>query len=111
MQHASNGSVVVVGNGFRPDSELVVGIGEANFPAYVDSAGAFEVNTGVVEFHGDLAIHRQQPALAFARLPDTSPHPLAVAFAQGLTSGLEVVALSAGSLALAWLALRRYPRP
>jgi hypothetical protein len=113
--HATDGSVVVVGSGFRPESELIVGLGETYFPAYVDSAGAFEVNTGLLGFTGDLGVHHSARSMAILPLANAAPHPLAVLFAHGLLDGLTVFAIG-GVLALGWalvrnLAPRRYPRP
>lgn len=106
LDPAPDGTLTVVGNGWRPGQHLVVSLGPSSYPAQADSTGSFEVATGLASFHGSLAIHRQ---LARARVgpPDEPgpPHPLAVLFVQDVLSGLALSALVGGA-AVIGIALR-----
>jgi hypothetical protein len=96
LTHAQDGTLVVVGDGWRAGQVLVISLGGARFPAFVDSAGGFEVATGVVSYQGALAVADPRAAAlaqqASARSEAPSPSPLAVAFAQNLAAGMELLA-------------------
>jgi hypothetical protein len=97
---AADGSLVVVGNGWRPGQRLAVSVGQDVYPIFADSAGGFEVATGQAgPIDQPLRVHRLDIAApAMARLqyalefpPDTAPtsapNPLAVVFAESVLSG------------------------
>jgi hypothetical protein len=123
LEPALDGTFVLVGRGWRPAARLVLSVGRDVFPAEADSAGEFEVQTGLPVTagpFGPVSIRRQEPtSLAFARLAAPAdpelPHPFAVLFARSLAMGAGWLALSAGGLGLAMLAARplrsRRPRP
>jgi hypothetical protein len=117
---ADDGTLVLVGNGWRPAQELVINLGSGRFVAYTDSGGEFEVPTGLATYKGALSIHRKElSALSMAPLaiPQTTdePHPLAILFAQGLARGAALFALSAAAGAVLFVTARplfrkrRYP--
>jgi hypothetical protein len=100
-----DGTFTVVGNGWRPGQRLVVSLGRTSFAAWADSTGSFEVPTGLVSYQGPLEVHRpDQTALTMGRFGPAErpglPNPLAVLFAQGLVSGVELAALLGGLVGL-----------
>ncbi len=102
---APDGTLTVVGNGWRPGQHLVVNLGRASFTALADSTGSFEVSTGLVSYQGPLAVHRPATSsLASARLGPAEdpvvPNPLAVLFVQSLVRGVGLVALLGGVVGL-----------
>ena len=114
LKHASDGTLLVVGEGWRPGA-LVVTLGQDRFTAQVDSAGDFEVATGLTLGRGPLALHHVQgtemPMLAL----ESSPSPLSVALVEGLADGLRDF-LTSGLVATVLIATRqlikkrRYPQ-
>ena len=112
LDPAPDGTLTVVGNGWRPGQRLVVSLGPCSFPAMADSTGSFEVPTGLASFHGPVAVHRQRVGtLAMVRLgpPDEPgrPNPLAVLFVQDVLSGIAVSLLVGSAAALAVAVSRR----
>ena len=111
-----DGTVMLVGSGWRPGQELVVSLGTDAYPAVADSNGSFEIPTGLLVRNGpplSITVRRVEPsALAFARLgppPEVgSPNPFALLFAESLAMGAQVFAWCAGGLALSTLAIRTW---
>ena len=70
LAHAADGTLVVVGSGWRRGQELVVSLGAQRFTVRADGSGEFELTTGLATFQGELAVHHADaPAVAFAALP------------------------------------------
>ena len=115
LEPATDGTLLLVGKGWRPGQKLVVSAGRDLFPATADGAGDFEVATGLPAAVGPgtrLSVKRQDPSLmAMAQLivpPLTqAPNPLAVLFAQSLATGAELLALSGVALGLLRVGIRR----
>jgi hypothetical protein len=113
---APDGTVSLVGSGWRPGQQLVISLGGDEFRAQADPAGNFEVSTGLPARGGlplSITIRREEPnALAFARLgppPEleaNGTNPFALLFAESLATGAQFLAVSAGGLGLATLATR-----
>jgi hypothetical protein len=109
-----DGTLVLVGSGWRPGQELVISLGTDAFPALADATGSFEIPTGLLVTSGPpLSItirHPDASSLAFAHLgPPADPgssNPFAVLFAESLAMGAKVFAFSAGGLSLTALATR-----
>jgi hypothetical protein len=121
LEPAPDGTLTLVGGGWRPGQELVVRVGQLAFAAQADLLGEFEVQTEMLSSTGPpglLSVQRPKPAeLAFAKLgppaaANDRAHPYAVLFAQALATGAGMFALGGGGLGLLWLALRplRYRR-
>jgi hypothetical protein len=122
VEPAPDGTLTLVGDGWRPGQELVVTVGPHAFAAQADLLGEFEVQTQMLSSAGPpglLSVHRPKPAeRALARLAssdlaaDDGAHPYAVLFAQAMAAGAGMFALCVGGLGLLWLALRplRYRR-
>jgi len=113
LEAAPDGTLVLVGSGWRADQHVIVTVGSASFPARTDSVGDFEVPTGLVPNGGAqvlLAVHRPTaPRVIAATARSTQadvPHPLAVLFAQSLMTGAACLALSAAGVGLTWLGVR-----
>jgi hypothetical protein len=122
LDPAPDGTLVLVGSGWRPGQHMVVSVGQRDFPALADSVGEFEVPTGLVSSGGPpavLAIHRPEAQVAMAPASQAQtqaqaqaltqaavPHPLAVLFAQSLMTGSAFLALSAAGVSLVALAAR-----
>jgi hypothetical protein len=106
LQPATDGTLILVGNGWRPGQRLAVTVGHDVYPAMADSAGGFEVRTGQAatgSTEPTLSVRRQTTStFAFAALsagpPRDEPHPFAVLFAQSLAMGTALFALSAGGI-------------
>jgi hypothetical protein len=92
---APDGTLVVVGNGWRPAQVLVIRLGSGRFVAYTDSSGEFEVPTGLATYMGPLSIHRQELASSIASPASDQLHPFAVLFAQSLVQGSALLAICA----------------
>jgi hypothetical protein len=113
LDAAPDGSLILVGRGWRPTQRMMISVGRDQFPVQADSVGDFEVPTGLAATGGPpepLAVHRPYsritPAmLAVMRQTDT-PHPFAVLFAQALLSGMALAGLGAGGLGCTLLAAR-----
>jgi len=109
-----DGTLVLVGSGWRPGQELVISLGTDQFPALADSTGSFEVPTGLLVSGGPpLSMTVRRPdasSLAFAHLAPPpvldGPNPFALLFAQSLAMGATWFGLSAGGLGLAALGAR-----
>jgi hypothetical protein len=114
LESASDGTLTLVGRGWRSGQSLVVSIGQDVFPALADSVGDFEIQTGLSDSGGPLGPltirHPERETLAFGRLgppgePDL-PHPFAVLFAQSLAMGAGLCALTGAGLGLAFMTTR-----
>src|SRR5258707_15654905 len=100
LDPSSDGSLVLVGRGWRPAQRMMVSVGREEFQVQADSVGDFEVPTGLAATGGPqepLAVHRSYhqvtpPMLALIHQTDT-PHPFAVLFAQSLLTGLAFAGL------------------
>jgi hypothetical protein len=111
LQAAADGTLSVIGTGWRPGQQLVVSLGADSFPARADSTGSFEVMTGLAFYAGQVAIHRPDPRPAVAARSAAPgegyvPDPLAVVFTQGLAIGAALSTLAAAGLAVVTLAAR-----
>ena len=110
LEASPDGTLRVVGDGWRPGDQLALIFGQHRFEAFVDSAGGFEVTTGLPQLQGALAVHHvaRMEATTF-----TTPqvHPLAVWFAQSLLLGCTyagvLVSLAVGFFAVARQVLKR----
>lgn len=113
LKHASDGTLVIVGEGWRA-GPLVVSLGQDRFTAYVDSAGDFEVRTGLTLAQGPIAVHHAQPsdmAMLALDVAPSPPSPLAIALIEGLADGVRsVAAIGAVAFVLLVAIRRRYPR-
>ena len=109
LHPAPDGSLTLVGNGWRPGQRLVVTLGPTRIAALADSTGSFEVPTGLGSYQGGLTVHRQN-ATALARLdPALQPYvpdPLTVLFVRSLALGTALLTLFAASLGVAVIAAR-----
>jgi hypothetical protein len=120
LDASPDGTLTLVGDGWRPGERLVVSVGRQVYPASADTTGSFEVRTGLAPGGppAPVAVHRQADlAAAFARLGPSEaadrPHPFAVLFAKALVSGIGLLGLAATAVALATgsgRALRAYVR-
>jgi hypothetical protein len=114
LDTAADGTVIIVGSGWRPGDELVVGLGNDRFMAYTDSSGAFELQTGLATYEGLLSVHHAD-ASSIAQIAPASPqaasqpNPLAVLFAQSLAQGAAIFVFSAIALTLLSLSVRTLP--
>src|ERR1051326_5201670 len=95
LEHASDGTLVIVGSGWHRGQDLVISLGKQRFTVRVDSSGEFELLTGLATFRGELAVHHAQaPALAFAALPaaaDAQATALAVDLARSVAEGMAQI--------------------
>lgn len=111
-----DGTVMLVGSGWRPGQELVVSLGTDAFPAVADSTGSFEIPTGLTVKSGpplSITVRRADPSsVPVAHLgppPEVdAPNPFALLFAEGLAMGAQFFAWCAGGLALSTLAVRAW---
>jgi hypothetical protein len=107
---AADGTLVLVGSGWRPGDRLVLALGQDVFAAQADPAGGFEVATTVPASSGlgaNLVVRRAPRTLAFAPLfEDDAPHPFAVLFARGLATGAGLLAAAAAVLGIGALAMK-----
>jgi hypothetical protein len=118
LDAAPDGTLRLVGNGWRPGQRLVVSVGPDLFAAVADSTGSFEVATGLTASAGPPATVSVRPQsrarLAFSSLglpPQAAePNAWAVLFAQGLATGAGIFGFSAAVLGAAVLARRTYRR-
>jgi len=107
LDPAPDGSLILVGRGWRPAQRMMISVGRDQFPVQADSVGDFEVATGLAAGGPPepLAVHPPYPQvtpamLAVMRQTDT-PHSFAVLFAQTLLTGTASVGLGLGFMALA----------
>jgi hypothetical protein len=102
LQTASDGSLVVVGSGWRPGQHLVVALGAADLQASANSVGEFELPTGLNSYHGSIAVRRRDSVHAGTDMLDqpSGLNPLTVLFAQTLVSGAITVCGAFAALAL-----------
>ena len=107
LQRANDGTLVVVGSGWRPGHRLVVSLGQELFTTYADGAGDFEIPTGLSTYHGDLTVHRVT-RMALPRAP-LAPHPVAVLLAQGFAEGAALTGALIG-LAMLTIGVRHWTR-
>jgi hypothetical protein len=111
-----DGTLVLVGSGWRPGQELVISLGTDAFPALADATGSFEIPTGLLVTSGPpLSItirHPDASSLAFTHLSPApeqsldSPNPFAVLFAESLAMGAKAFAFTAAGLSLTALGTR-----
>ena len=110
---APDGTLILVGSGWRPGSRMVVSVGRDQFPAQADAVGDFEIQTGLVSTGSPpelLAVHRPDAdspdtMAAPQPQPDTA-HSFAVLFAQSVMMGAAFLALSGSCLGLVALGTR-----
>jgi hypothetical protein len=116
MRGADDGTVVLVGSGWRPGQRLIVSVGRDAYPALADSAGSFEVHTSL-PYDGNadaqLAVRPfststlnfgllgQPPAPPAPPIAPAAPHPLAILFAQSIADGATWLVVCGLSLAAA----------
>lgn len=116
LKHASDGTLVVVGTGWRHDQQLVVSLGQRRFPVRANTSGEFELETGLAAYHGAVSIqHAAAPDLGFMALPTAMPNPLAVLLAWSVAEGSALLGIVAGVWLVAVGVARRlraggYPR-
>lgn len=105
VEPGANGMVRVVGNGWRPGDQLALTLGQNHYDAFVDSAGGFDVATGLPRLQGALAVHH---VARMEATTITSPpaSPLAIWFAQSVLMGAAYV----GALACLGLVARQVLR-
>jgi hypothetical protein len=114
LEPAPDGTLLLVGNGWRSGQRLVVLVGHDLYPAIADSAGGFEVRTGQPlsnAANAEVSVRREDSsALGFVPLrvapPPDAPHPFAVLFAQSLMMGTIFLTLSAGGVGALLLTAR-----
>jgi hypothetical protein len=114
LEPAADGTLVLVGNGWRSGQRLVVLVGHDLYPAIADAAGGFEVRTGQPlsnAVNATLSVRREDSSmLGFVPLrvapPPDGPHPFAVLFAQSLMMGTAFLTLSAGGVGALLLTAR-----
>ena len=108
LEPTADGTLLLVGNGWRSGQRLVVSVGHDLYPAVADSAGGFEVRTGQPlsnAANATLSVRREDSStlglvpLRVVPMPD-QPHPFAVLFAQSLMMGAVFLTLSAGSVGI-----------
>jgi len=110
MRGADDGTVLLVGSGWKPGQQLIVSVGREIFPTQADTAGGFEIHTTLpfdATSGAALSVRPLSGTLNFAPLPPApvvaaappAPHPLAVLFAHAVADGATW--LGAGCLALA----------
>jgi hypothetical protein len=88
LRHASDGTLVVVGSGWHHGA-LLVSLGNAQFTAYADTAGDFEVATGLAQYHGEVSVqHVDAPRVVS---PSVGPSPLGVLIAQSVVEGVALL--------------------
>jgi hypothetical protein len=99
LQRAVDGTLLVVGSGWRPGDKLEVSLGKEQFTTYVDHAGDFEVATGLATYQGDLSVHH--PSATVLPAPG-GPNPMAVLFVHGIAEGSAFLGalIGVGALAL-----------
>jgi hypothetical protein len=116
LEPAQDGTLVVVGTGWRPGLTLVVSAGADVFAATTDAVGDFEVQTGLPASGGTdvpLAVRRPAapdrlaPASVTTFVGSSEPHPLAVLYVGALANGALLLAASLAGLAMATVGLRR----
>jgi hypothetical protein len=113
LDPSPDGSLVLVGRGWRPAQRMMVSVGRDEFQVQADSVGDFEVPTGLAASGGPpepLAVHRpyQQvtPAMLMLMRPADAPHPFAVLFAQAFVTGTAFAGVGVVGLGFALLAAR-----
>jgi hypothetical protein len=112
LDSASDGSLILVGRGWRPGQRMMVSVGQDQFPVQADSVGDFEVPTGLAATGGPsepLGVHRPYPQIYPAAIRAQQagvPHPFAVLFAQALLTGIAFAGLGAAGIGATLLAVR-----
>jgi hypothetical protein len=113
LDPSPDGSLVLVGRGWRPAQRMMVSVGRDEFQVQADSVGDFEVPTGLAASGGPpepLAVHRpyQQvtPAMLVLMRPADAPHPFAVLFAQAFLTGTALAGVGVVGLGFVLLAAR-----
>jgi hypothetical protein len=113
LDPSPDGSLVLVGRGWRPAQRMMVSVGRDEFQVQADSVGDFEVPTGLAASGGPpepLAVHRpyQQvtPAMLVLMRPADAPHPFAVLFAQAFLTGTAFAGVGVVGLGFVLLGAR-----
>jgi len=110
IEHAADGTLVVVGSGWHRDQEMVISLGQQRFNVRADNSGDFELATGMASYQGDLAVHHAADReLAF--VPLAEPHPFAVLFARSVAEGLVLLTFVVGVVMVAAGVARRVRAP
>jgi hypothetical protein len=117
LARAADGTLLVVGSGWRRGQELVVSLGRQRFNVRADATGDFELPTGLATYSGKLQVHHTHASdLAFAPLPTPrTTVSLAQYLARSVTEGLALLGagLCAGLVTVGIARRRRasrYPR-
>ena len=117
LEHAADGTLVVVGSGWHHGQRLVVDVGHQQFTVRPDASGDFELATGLPSSTGELAVHHPAATsdLAISAIRSATPNPLAVLFAWSLAEGMTFLGGLAGlglvvAGVLRRLRVSRYPR-
>jgi len=112
LDPSPDGSLVLVGRGWRPAQRMMVSVGRDQFPVQADSVGDFEVPTGLAATGGPsepLGVHRPYPQIYPAAILAQQagvPHPFAVLFAQALLTGIAFAGLGVAGIGGTLLAVR-----
>jgi hypothetical protein len=111
LDPAPDGTLILVGSGWRPGQRMMISVGRDQFPVLADSVGEFEIQTGMPAIGvppEPLAVHGPYALMSTASLGliprADAPHPLAVLFAQALMTGAMFLGFGIagiGSVALA----------
>lgn len=117
LKHATDGTLVVVGSGWRHGELLVIDVGQQQFNVRADASGDFELPTGLAASSGELTVRHAATMsdLGFASMATRTPSPFAVLFAWSVAEGVALLAVMTGlMLVLAGVRRRvhvyRYPR-
>jgi hypothetical protein len=110
LQPAADGTLMLVGSGWRPGQELTISLEGDAFSALADPAGSFEVPTGLLVTGGpplSITIRRlEESSMVFAPPGPDVPNPFAMLFAESLAMGARFFAFSALSLGAVALTAR-----
>lgn len=92
VEPGTDGTLIVIGSGWRPTEMLVVRLGTDQFVAYTDSSGSFELTTGLYSYEGALVVRRADPSMLATQVA-ARPSPLAVFFAESVAHGAALLAI------------------
>ena len=116
LDASPDGTLRLIGSGWRSGQGMVVSVGSDAFPIVADDNGSFEILTALPSTTAPLpalSVRAQSSASrAFSRLglasETVAPSAWAVLFAQSLAAGGAWLTLSAGGLGVLSLAVRRF---